>query len=105
MNTFTLYPIKDGKVAKLRGWLEKLTDELREAAEATLEPEGVERERWWVCEIDGTHYVAILEERFREKSKDYESEHDIDKKHLAVMRECLEKGAVSELMCELTQKE
>lgn len=105
MDKLVLYPIKSDKVDVLRGWLEKLDGELREEAEATLGPEGVERERWWVCEIDGTHYVAILEDRFRERSKDYESDFDIDEKHFSILRECLKKGAVGELVCDLRRTE
>jgi len=96
-----LFKIKEGKLDKWREWGKLLETTYKEEAIETLKEEGLSYESFCVFQINGEYYTfAMTEGEHRPINMDRE----LNQKHKAIKRECLERIDSPENVYELYNK-
>ncbi len=90
-----LYKLKKGKLDKWKEWGKLLLTIYKEEAIETLKEEGLTYEAFSVFSINGEYYtIAMIEGEEKPTNMDRE----LNQKHKAIKKECLEKiGSVEEV--------
>lgn len=90
-----LFRIKEGKLEKWKEWGNLLMTKYKEEAIETLQEEGLIYEGFCIFEVDGQYYTLGMVEG---EEKPTNMERELNIKHRAMKKECLEKmGSVEEV--------
>jgi len=96
-----LFKIKEGKLKKWREWCRLLMTKYKNEAIETLKEEGITHEAFLIFPINGHYYtVAMIEGETRPTNM----ERELNQKHKAVKKECLERIEAVEIGYEFYNK-
>jgi len=96
-----LFKIKEGKLDQWLKWGELLITTYKEEAIETLKEERITYEGFCVFEIGGEYYTLAMIEG---EAKPANMERELNRKHIEVKKECLEKISSVEKVYELYNK-